>query len=484
MRQFDYHQHQNTLWCSSIASYVLALAAMLLTAWGMGSAIRGEKVHATTAMSLALLTGSAGLVTRRIVDSTAPIMGDFRDVGDDVRQNAMYQEVSGWTPNTSEQLGVPSNNPTAKPSLMPVEWFDWNEIVNQPDDFPHLAFVAKTGGGKSTIAEWMAGKLGGIVLAAAPHYKPGDFQTADIIVCQGRNYGTDAREYRITEDKRGNEVIEGEYPVSFQEILTGAEPTYAQLMQSLIQEMTYRYRLRQNGELSIGDNIEQGELPRINVILDEYNAVARIKGFKECLAPLLREARKVGIRLFLLIQSDQVKSLGIEGEGDIRLNLSYVRMANSAKNYLRGKVLGMRQNHPDLNEWNELFSELSQSKRPCMVEDKPALVPDLSPGSDAWSYDNGDDSAVTIPQASTYSYTASIPVPDSVQESNNTGHSLDDDRPVNDQQSITTEQLQIVLNLRNMGMSKTQIVTKVLGCSGRKYAPMVEVLEEMGVTWD
>jgi len=233
--------------------------------------------------------------------------------------------------------------------LEALEQFDWNLFNSQPDIYAHLAIVGPTGSGKSTLAEILCTMLGGITIAIAPHKKPGDFAAlGDRVYCGGRNYGT----------------LDDE-PADFQSLLTGraGKVTAVAVVKAIHAEMDRRYELLSNGD-------DPG--PMVNLVWDEILATLGEvpKLAKTYLLPLLREARKVRLRVIALPQDDQVESLDIKGQGAARSNLVYVRLGKTA--IAHAKTLA-----PDVAAW------VASQGRPCLVEDQPAIVPSfgaLPPG--------------------------------------------------------------------------------------------------------
>ena len=222
-----------------------------------------------------------------------------------------------------------------------IDPFDWNLFNSQPDQYAHLAIVGPTGSGKSTLAEILCTMLGGITIAIAPHRKPGDFAAlGDRVYCGGRNYGT----------------LEDE-PADFDALLTGraGKVTAAAVVKAVHAEMDRRYELLERG---------QDPGPMVNIVWDEILATLGEvpKLAKTYLLPLLREARKVRLRVIALPQDDQVESLDIKGQGAARSNLTYVRLGKTAIAHAKGLA-------PDVAAW------IASQSRPCLVEDQPAIVP-------------------------------------------------------------------------------------------------------------
>lgn len=154
---------------------------------------------------------------------------------------------------------------------------DWADLRNG-DRFPHLALYGGTGDGKSYTANLLLRFLGQPAIVVNPHHKPGDFPGYPV-VGEGRRYAD-----------------------------------CAEFLKGLHKLMDDRYKQRAAG---------QEDYEAINVVLDEYNAIARAvpkaerEAFAKIMGDLIAEARKVRIRLIILAQSDRVKQWGFENMGDL-----------------------------------------------------------------------------------------------------------------------------------------------------------------------
>lgn len=154
---------------------------------------------------------------------------------------------------------------------------DWADLRNG-DRFPHFALYGGTGDGKSYTANLLLRFLGQPAIVVNPHHKPGDFPGYPV-VGEGRRYAE-----------------------------------CAEFLKGLHRLMDERYKQRAVG---------QEDYEPVNVILDEYNAIARTmpkaerEEFQRVMGDLISEARKVRIRLIILAQSDRVKSWGFENMGDL-----------------------------------------------------------------------------------------------------------------------------------------------------------------------
>lgn len=92
-------------------------------------------------------------------------------------------------------------------------------------------------------------------------------------------------------------------------------------LQSLILLMTSRYTEVARGLRGYGD------FSRVSVFIDEWTGIAKqIEGAGEMLAQLLVESRKAQIHLTIIAHTDQVKTLGIEGEGQLRASFTVCRL--------------------------------------------------------------------------------------------------------------------------------------------------------------
>ena len=225
------------------------------------------------------------------------------------------------------------------------QYFDWKLFDKQSDKYAHIAIVGGTGDGKSFTAENVSAILSGFLLVSHPHRKPSDYPNIKAIHCGGRNYG----EWKT--DK----------PVNFKELIEpspNSRISFASLVKTLELEMDRRYKLYEKGDENY---------PMVNVILDEMNTCLAkipeaIKGKDAPVKNLIREARKVKLRLIMLLQDDSVEALQIQGEGSIRKCFRYVRLGEFAK------VHAKRQKDDFLMQW------VAQQKHPILVEEIPAIV--------------------------------------------------------------------------------------------------------------
>jgi hypothetical protein len=188
---------------------------------------------------------------------------------------------------------------------------------------PHLMILGETGSGKSTICKYLVSQVNAPCLIIDPHASP-----------------TDWRGFTVTGSGRNYEAIATEF-------------------ERLAKLMQIRYEARDNGVTQFDPLI---------VIIDEFPAIASSlgKGATDTVKLLAREARKVSIRMCLLSQGAEVKTLGLEGEGSIRECFAMLRLGNFALSHgksLKDKAIG---------------EVMETCDRPAMLDQLPCNLPILS----------------------------------------------------------------------------------------------------------
>lgn len=190
---------------------------------------------------------------------------------------------------------------------------------------PHLAVVGKTGSGKSALTQWLASQFGGDIAVYDSDASPSEWNGLRVIG-RGADYGAIA---------------------------------YA-MEQDLI-DMQHRTEARANGR--------QDFPPMIRILEESPETLSALKdngheiGY-QWLKGILRRGRKYGVKLILLSQGFSVRSLRIEGEGELRDNIAVLRLGKVALQYAKDETIKQA---------------LKAQPRPLLIEDElVGCVPDLS----------------------------------------------------------------------------------------------------------
>jgi hypothetical protein len=273
------------------------------------------------------------------------LQADEQEPFDRMRREANLQIGAGQLAAEIEMPSLPMPAPMALPASSPaadeseaIAFFDWQLIQTKPDKYAHLAIVGGTGDGKTTLTQSLLQFLGEKVIAIDPHWRPGNYPGIPT-VAKGRNYGS--------------------YPadaIAFEDLLAGADCSYTEAIATIHAEMDRRYKLVEKGQ-SVGE--------RYSFIFDEYTTFAGVhpKCSKGEVLSLIREARKVGLRLILLVHSDLLKDFHWQGQGAARKSLRWCRLGEFAKTFAKG------QKDEILLSWVE------SQNYPILVEDMPAILP-------------------------------------------------------------------------------------------------------------
>lgn len=204
----------------------------------------------------------------------------------------------------------------------PFELFRWERFKEEPDSFPHIRLIAKSGMGKTTLARYLLHLLGGKQCVITPKAKPSDWIGLEVL---GKGFNYD------------------EIETSLQQIKQLMYSNYELIDQSLTPEMA-------------------------NVALDEWRLT---KQNVDCAGELVKEfitvARDAKIRLIALAQGEQVETWGLKGESDLGECFTDIRMGEFAIDYAK-KIKASRS----VLDW------LQRQKRPCLVGRYPAEIPNLS----------------------------------------------------------------------------------------------------------
>jgi hypothetical protein len=92
-------------------------------------------------------------------------------------------------------------------------------------------------------------------------------------------------------------------------------------LDNLIELMVRRYR-------EIGQGlVREGEHPRLTIIIDEWMSIAyQCRNSHDVLVRLLTESRKAAFSVIIGSHSERVKSLGLDGKGDLKDGFLFIRL--------------------------------------------------------------------------------------------------------------------------------------------------------------
>lgn len=354
----------------SIRAHIVTGISLL----GCSACLSGLAVAKAPQIDFALATAGLSFATiGRLAGKTSEerrwISNDWQDVSDASRTTDLALQMS------PRQVSKVLQESSIVPQV--PQAFDWMELSKNRNKYPHLILLGKTGGGKSTLAEKLADLLGGKVLVVAPHFQRGDYQTASLVIGSGRNYGESALPYSDEPEKGKSQNTDPE--LDFRDILAGkVKPTVCQFVSSLGAEMTRRYELVDpTSGCPSSDGVyryvyEGSEI--LNIILDEFNAYAKLPGVAKLFKALIRESRKVGLRLIILAQGSEVAALGIEGEGSLRESLTYIWLSPFVHDEAK-RIRNSKKDDQEIANWDAIIKLLEAQRYPLMVEDKFAYSP-------------------------------------------------------------------------------------------------------------
>lgn len=267
---------------------------------------------------------------------------DKKDSLQDLRQASNQ----GWRSLLAQSfLPAAKISATFNPETWQPKLFDWSLFNTKPERFPHIGLVADSGGGKSTTGLWLTTWLDGKHYAILPHKKPGDYPGIASF-CGSRNYGkADDPEHDL------QEVLENKYP----------NISVASFVKSLHSEMDKRYKLYEQG-------IE--DYSPINIHWDEYNAFIRKvndKSIVPLIEDLVAEARKVKIRIIVMVQSALVEDMGLNGS--LKKSIKFIQLSDFATDRATKEDKSTK-----LTQWMERLVERGDNF-PVMIDSKPGIVP-------------------------------------------------------------------------------------------------------------
>lgn len=177
----------------------------------------------------------------------------------------------------------PAQPPQAAPLLLEAQTTP--ELLPILDSAQRVLIIGASGAGKTNLLQWMVSRRGGGVLVIDPHAAPGKWAGAKVV-----GIGSNFPEIEATLD-------------------------------NLIELMVRRYQ-------DIGQGlVREGEHPRLTIIIDEWMSIAyQCQNAQDVLVRLLTESRKAAFSVIIGSHSERVKSLGLDGKGDLKDGFLFIRL--------------------------------------------------------------------------------------------------------------------------------------------------------------
>lgn len=233
-----------------------------------------------------------------------------------------------------QQEQLPAVEVPALAVAIQIDYFDFTQFRNEPDKFPHIRVIGKTGVGKTRFTEWLMDMLGGEQFVITPKKKPTDWL---------------------------NHRIFG-YPFNYQQCEEKLNEVHSLMHQRYAQ-------------------MEEGITPhQINFACDEWKLINKnVSTAKEVMKDIIIVARDAKIRLIALAQGENVSTWGLEGESDLEECFTTVRFGDFALDYCKSLRNQYRKDSDEFCYYSAVLNDLvATGFRCCMVDKLPAKVPDLS----------------------------------------------------------------------------------------------------------
>lgn len=296
-------------------------SAMTATALTIGGFISLGMTASTRNIYYRMFTAHAAIACwygarcqSRTANEAEPILGTLARI--QAAQSAIsLTQLWEKQPKVSQPVAVETID--TLPIDEPLPLFDWDKL-RDCDQYPHFLICGGTGSGKTFSTERIVKFLGG-----------------DIEVITTKRKSFQWQGLKVTGEGRDFAVIE----VALNNVLA---------------EMNKRMK-----------DLDNNWQPKI-IVLDEFPAItANIESATDIITTLIREAREAKIRLFILSQGRQVKTLKLEGQSDLRENLTDILLGQFATD--RAKELSKKD--------TELVGWCRSQQRPILVTDEPAMLP-------------------------------------------------------------------------------------------------------------
>ena len=354
------------LFITAIGSLLIIGAGGLLAYWGVNGVLLTVKKVIAISFEFAFMREQLSMAQAntlyrhaesRLIDSEAAtkqwqIMAISATKGAVLINNGVPTVIPPCVSPVPSQLALPG----PMTDIMPHE--KWFPIACES---LHVIVLGESGSGKTTMAKAMAVKAGmaGKTFACDPHGRMKDWNGVTVIGA-GRDY----------------EAIDG-------------------FFKGIMAEMDKRYKAYEAGH----DHFE-----RITIFVDETTSIAKkCKLWDSFFADLSCEGRKVEMRLVILIHGKGVKTLKLEGQGDLRHNLQFVYLGKHAITQMSeagamGRPACMEINGVNCLIDTSILPQIStpQNQLPNMVNTEEAEQPNSQPIDGAKSEQPHDHDDSTI----------------------------------------------------------------------------------------
>jgi hypothetical protein len=98
--------------------------------------------------------------------------------------------------------------------------------------------------------------------------------------------------------------------------------------------------------------VREGEHPKLTIVIDEWMSIAyQCKNAQDTLVRLLTESRKAAMSVIIGSHSERVRSLGLDGKGDLRDGFLFIRLLLN-------------------NEQRKATFDYGRGERPCLLPGK------------------------------------------------------------------------------------------------------------------
>lgn len=165
--------------------------------------------------------------------------------------------------------------PQAIPELLPIL-----------DSAQRVLIIGASDSGKTNLLQWVVSRRTGAIVVIDPHSSPNKWPKSARVVGAGSNH-----------------------------------PEIETTLDNLIGVMVQRYK-----EISAG-LVREGEHPKLTIIIDEWMSIAyQCQNAQDVMVRLLTESRKAAMSVIIGSHSERVKSLGLDGKGDLRDGFLFVRL--------------------------------------------------------------------------------------------------------------------------------------------------------------